>query len=243
MGDGAASYLSICAGRKDTDSAHKCVGTGIVATLMISVVLTLICEILAAPLMQLFGASQQTMEMAVEYFRSIAAFFPFYLLLNVMNSMIRADGSTVYAMSAMLVGAVINIVLDPIFIFVLKWGIAGAAWATAIGQVVSFAACAVYFLKPKNFVLSKHSFIPDKIVLRKIILMGCSNLCNTDINCSFVAGMQYDTLSLWRTVQIWTGYSDFSIQHSDESVYSCLQYCNGDCVRRTADFRLQLWGR
>ena len=74
--------------------------------------------------------------------------------------------------------ALYNIV-DPIFIFVLKWGIAGAAWATAIGQVVSFAACAVCFLKPKNFVLSKHSFILDKIVLRKIILMGCSNLCNT----------------------------------------------------------------
>lgn len=96
----------------------------------------------------------------------------------------------------LLISALYNIV-DPIFIFVLKWGIAGAAWATAIGQVVSFAACVVYFLKPKNFVLSKHSFIPDKIVLRKIILMGCSNLCNTDFYCNFVAGMQYDIFSLW----------------------------------------------
>lgn len=174
VGDGAASYLSICAGRKDTDSAYKCVGTGITATLIISMVLMLICEIFASPFMQLFGASEQTMEMAVEYFQIIAAFFPFYLLLNVMNSMIRADGSPAYAMSAMLVGAVINIVLDPIFIFVLKWGIAGAAWATAIGQVASFAACAVYFLKPKNFVLSKHSFIPDKVVFRKTILMGAA---------------------------------------------------------------------
>lgn len=174
VGDGAASYLSICAGRKDTDSAYKCVGTGITATLIISMVLMLICEIFASPFMQLFGASEQTMEMAVEYFQIIAAFFPFYLLLNVMNSMIRADGSPAYAMSAMLVGAVINIVLDPIFIFVLKWGIAGAAWATAIGQVASFAACAVYFPKPKNFVLSKHSFIPDKVVLRKTILMGAA---------------------------------------------------------------------
>lgn len=174
VGDGAASYLSICAGRKDTDSAHKCVGTGIVATLMISIVLMLIGELFAAPLMQLFGASEKTMEMAVEYFQIVAAFFPFYLLLNVMNSMIRADGSPAYAMSAMLVGAVINIILDPISIFLLKWGIAGAAWATAIGQVASFAACAVYFLKPKNFVLSKHSFIPDKVVLRKTILMGAA---------------------------------------------------------------------
>lgn len=134
----------------------------------------LIGELFAAPLMQLFGASEKTMEMAVEYFQIVAAFFPFYLLLNVMNSMIRADGRPAYAMSAMLVGAVINIILDPIFIFLLKWGIAGAAWATAIGQVASFVACAVYFLKPKNFVLSKHSFIPDKVVLRKTILMGAA---------------------------------------------------------------------
>ena len=174
VGDGAASYLSICAGRKDTDSAHKCVGTGITTTLIISIVLMAICEVFAAPLMGLFGASEQTMGMAVEYFRIVAAFFPFYLLLNVMNSMIRADGSPAFAMVAMLTGAVINIILDPVFIFVLKWGIAGAAWATAIGQVASFLVCAAYFFKPKNFVLSKRSFIPDKAILRNTISLGAA---------------------------------------------------------------------
>ena len=174
VGDGAASYLSICAGRKDTDSAHKCVGTGITATLIISIVLMIICEVFATPLMGLFGASEQTMEMAVQYFQIVAAFFPFYLLLNVMNSMIRADGSPAFAMSAMLLGAITNIILDPIFIFILKWGIAGAAWATAIGQVASFAMCAIYFFKPKSFVLTKRSFIPDKAILRKNISMGAA---------------------------------------------------------------------
>lgn len=172
VGDGAASYLSICAGRKDTDSAHKCVGTGITVTLIISIVLMIICEVYAEPLMKLFGASEQTMEMAVQYFRIIAAFFPFYLLLNVMNSMIRADGSPAYAMSAMLIGAIINIVLDPVFIFIFKWGIEGAAWATAIGQLVSCMVCAVYFFRPRSFVLSKRSFIPNRAILRNIILMG-----------------------------------------------------------------------
>ena len=174
VGDGAASYLSICAGRKDTDSAHKCVGTGITATLIISIVLMIICEVFATPLMGLFGASEQTMEMAVQYFQIVAAFFPFYLLLNVMNSMIRADGSPAYAMSAMLLGAITNIILDPVFIFGLKWGIAGAAWATAIGQVASFVMCAIYFFKPKSFVLTKRSFIPDKAILRKTISMGAA---------------------------------------------------------------------
>ena len=174
VGDGAASYLSICAGRKDTDSAHKSVGTGITVTLLISIVLMLICEIAAVPLMSLFGASNQTLDLAVTYFRIIAAFFPFYLLLNVMNSMIRADGSPGFAMKAMVMGAIINIILDPIFIFLLKWGIAGAAWATAIGQVVSFAICAIYFFKPKSFRLKKSSFVPNLPILSKMINLGAA---------------------------------------------------------------------
>ena len=174
VGDGAASYLSICAGRKDTDSAHKCVGTGITVTLLISVILMAVCEIFRVPLMRMFGASDQTIGMAVEYFAIVAAFFPFYLLLNVMNSMIRADGSPAFAMVAMLTGAITNIILDPVFIFLLKWGIAGAAWATAIGQVASFLICAVYFFKPKNFRLTKRSFVPDKAILRSTISLGAA---------------------------------------------------------------------
>ena len=172
VGDGAASFLSICAGKGDGERAHKCVGTGITATTLISVALAVVCLLWAQPLMVLFGASAQTVDMAVEYFRIVVSFFPFYLLMNVMNSMIRADGSPTYAMIAMLTGAVINIVLDPIFIFLLKWGIAGAAWATVIGQVMSFLVCAVYFFKPKNFRLSKRSFLPDRQVLGKIIALG-----------------------------------------------------------------------
>ncbi len=174
IGDGAASFLSICAGRGDTERAHKCVGTGITATTAISIVLMVICLIWARPLMALFGASAQTLDMAVEYFRIVVTFFPFYLLLNVMNSMIRADGSPTYAMLAMLTGAVSNIILDPVFIFVCRRGIAGAAWATVIGQCMSFLVCAVYFFKPKTFRLSRRSFLPDKKVLGSVIALGGS---------------------------------------------------------------------
>lgn len=91
-----------------------------------------------------------------------------------MNSMIRADGGPAYAMIAMLIGAVINIILDPVFIFGLKWGIAGAAWATVIGQVASFMACTFYFFRPKTFRLSKRSFIPDKAILRGTVSLGAA---------------------------------------------------------------------
>ena len=172
LGDGAAAFLSICAGRGDADRAHKCVGTGITMTTLVSVLLMAVSLIWAEPLMALFGASAQTLGMATQYFQIVAAFFPAYLLTAVMNSMIRADGSPAYAMVAMLTGAISNIILDPVFIFVLKWGIAGAAWATVIGQSLAFLVCALYFFKPKTFHLTKRSFLPDRQVLGSVIALG-----------------------------------------------------------------------
>lgn len=174
IGDGAAAFLSICAGRNDEESAHKCVGTGIVSTSIISIVLCIICLIFNEPLMALFGASDATLVLASDYFRIVALFFPAYLMFNVLNSMIRADGSPTYAMSALLLGAIINIILDPIFIFLLDMGIKGAAYATVIGQVVSFVICALYFIKPKSFRLKRSSFRIDYPILKNLIILGGS---------------------------------------------------------------------
>ena len=174
IGDGAAAFLSICAGRGDSDRAHKCVGTCITVTAIIGAVLAAVCILWARPLMALFGASNQTLDMAVEYFVIVAAFFPFYLLLNAMNSMIRADGSPTFAMIAMLLGAVTNIALDPLFIYGFHWGIAGAAWATIIGQMMSFTACVIYFRKPKTLRLTRRSFRPNGKVLREVVSLGGS---------------------------------------------------------------------
>lgn len=174
IGDGAAAFLSICAGRNDEESAHKCVGTGIVSTTIISIILCIICLIFNRPLMSLFGASDATLVLASDYFRIVALFFPAYLMFNVLNSMIRADGSPTYAMSALLIGAIINVVLDPIFIFLLNLGIKGAAYATVIGQVASFAICALYFSKPKSFKLKRSSFRIDYPILKNLIILGGS---------------------------------------------------------------------
>ena len=222
VGDGAASFLSILAGRNDTENAHKCVGTGITVTLMISLVLTLVCELFNEPLMRLFGASDQTAPMAVEYFAIVVAFFPLYLLLSVMNSMIRADGSPSYSMVSMLTGAITNILLDPLFIFVFKWGIAGAAWATGIGQLASFVLCVLYFRKPKNFRLTHKSFVPDLKVLRSTILLGAATFVTqiSIVVMSLTANIilaQYGALSIYgQDVPI----SVFSIQ---TKVYTLVQ--------------------
>ena len=223
VGDGAAAYLSICAGRKDTESAHKCVGTGITATLIIGVVLALLCELFAQPLMAMFGASSQTLEMAVDYFRIVAAFFPVYLLGCVMNSAIRADGSPAYAMAAVLAGAIINIILDPVFIFLLHWGIAGAAWATAIGQSVSFLVCAVYFFKPKTFRLSKRSFMIDNAVLRSMVALGASTFV-TQISIVVLSLVSNMTLAHYGALSVYGPDIPISVFSIQTKVYTVV--CN-----------------
>lgn len=223
IGDGTAAYLSICAGRKDSDSAHKCVGTGVTVTFLIGVVLALLCELFAQPLMALFGASSQTLEMAVDYFRIVAAFFPFYLLGAVMNSAIRADGSPAYAMTAVLAGAIINIILDPAFIFVLHWGIAGAAWATVIGQSVSVLVCTVYFLRPKTFHLSKRSFIPDKAVLRNMVALGASTFV-TQISVVVLSLVSNVTLAHYGALSVYGPDIPISVFSIQTKVYTVV--CN-----------------
>ena len=174
IGDGAAAYLSICSGMNDTEHAHKCVGTGLAATLIVSVILSIISIAGCEPLMVMFGASGNTLGLACDYFRIIAFFFPAYLMLNVFNSIIRADGSPNYGMVSLLVGAGINIILDPIFIFALDWGIKGAAYATVIGQIITATICILYFRKPRTFTLSLHSFIIDFKMLRHLVKLGGS---------------------------------------------------------------------
>ncbi len=212
VGDGAAAYLSICSGRQDSESAHKCVGTGLTSTMIISVVLSVICLIFCEPLMKLFGASSATLQMACDYFRIIALFFPVYLMFNVMNSMIRADGSPAYSMVAMCSGAVLNIILDPICIFLLDWGIKGAAIATAAGQTVSFIICFVYFFKPKSFKLTKKSFRINTAMLRNLIIMGGS---------TFIIQISLVVMTLLSNVTLYK-YGALSVYGSDIpiSVYS-----------------------
>lgn len=174
VGDGAAAYLSICSGRQDSESAHRCVGTGLSTTFLISIVFSIICLAFCEPLMKLFGASNATLPLACDYFQIIALFFPAYLMLNVMNGIIRADGSPAYAMIATCSGAILNIILDPICIFVLDWGIKGAAIATVVGQIISCIICITYFFKPKNFHLTAGSFKINGSMLRNLTMLGGS---------------------------------------------------------------------
>ena len=175
FGDGCAAYLNICQGKGDTQSSHKAIGTGILVTLFSSLVLMAVFFPLKTQLLGLFGASDNSIGMAVEYFNIILAFFPVYMLSNMMNAVIRADGSPAWSMASMLLGAVINIILDPVMIFGFHWGMTGAAFATVIGQCVSIIISLIYFFRTKTFKLSKRSFIPDFKAFGGALKLGASS--------------------------------------------------------------------
>ncbi len=187
FGDGSAAYLSLCQGRRDTQSAHKCMGTMVTVTFITSIILMILFFIFQDPLLKIFGATEDVLDsngnvaipgsigLAKQYFKIVVGALVPYMLTNAMMSVIRADGSPIFAMISTLSGAIINIILDPVFIFGFKWGIEGAAYATIIGQLVSFALCAYYFIrKTRSFKLSLKSLIPCFDVFKRALSFGIS---------------------------------------------------------------------
>lgn len=175
FGDGCAAYLSICQGKKETERANRAIGTGIVLTFISSLLIILISFLFGEQILRFCGASNNTVDMANTYLKILACFFPFYMLQNMMNGIIRSDGSPLFAMLSTGVGAILNMALDPLFIYVFDWGIQGAAWATVIGQIVAFLIGAAYFFRSKTFRLRWKSFLPDLKGFKEPLSLGISS--------------------------------------------------------------------
>lgn len=175
IGDGCAAYLSICQGRNDQKSAHKCVGNAVALVVLIGIVLTIFLFAFQDSILWGFGATENNIDYAREYYRWIAAGIPFFMFANSLNSVIRADGSPQFAMVSTFIGCIINVILDPIAIFVLGWGMMGAALATILGQIVSALLALYYLFHTKTFRLNKSSFIPDFKILRRTLPLGISS--------------------------------------------------------------------
>lgn len=176
FGDGAAAVLSVSLGRKETQRIHKTVGNSILCSFLAGLAILAVGYLGGDHLLRLIGATDANLELARDYGFIIYAMIPFALVQNTLASIIRTDGSPRYAMGAMLVGAVINIIGDPLAIFVLDMGIKGAAYATIFGQFVSFLICAGYLVKSKTFRLSPDSFRLDFIELKHVMALGTSSL-------------------------------------------------------------------
>lgn len=139
IGDGCCAFVSISLGRGETHKAKQSVGNAVVLSIVSSLILTALYLFFADTILAMFGGTvnAETYHHSQEYFFYISLGIPFYMFGQAMNPIIRADGNPRFAMVSTLAGAVINIILDPIFIFGLRWGMMGAAVATVIGQVAT----------------------------------------------------------------------------------------------------------
>lgn len=177
-GVGSSSNFSLNLGARKKDEAGKFAGNGVFLMLSSGLVLAIIINIFLNPLMKAFGASEQVLPLALTYTRITSLGIPFMIFTVGFSTLIRSDGSPTYSMFCTLIGAILNTILDPIFIFVFDMGIAGAAWATVIGQFVSFIFAFSYLFKFKNMKLIKSYFTPTLDHVVKIASLGMAPCFN-----------------------------------------------------------------
>ena len=188
IGDGCCAFVSISLGEKKSDNATRSVGNSILLCIISSIVLTAFYLIFAEPILTAFGGrvNVETFALSKEYFFWIALGIPFYMFGQAMNPIIRADGNPKFAMVSTVAGAIINIILDPIFIFVFKWGMMGAAVATVIGQIATAVLAVWYLLHAKIIKPAKVDFNFKGKVVGKTLSLG---LCSFLAQISLVAAM------------------------------------------------------
>lgn len=175
IGNGGAAYLSLKMGEGEVETAKKGVGNAVTLVTIVSILLAVIFLVWIDPILTLFGATDVLRPFVLEYGFIIGAGLPFMMISAAINSMIRADGSPKYAMLSMVIGAIINVILDPVFIFVFQMGVKGAAIATIIGQVASFVVSVLYMPHFKSVQLNKSSFAPCAKVSVNIVIFGLSS--------------------------------------------------------------------
>jgi MATE efflux family protein len=174
IGNGAAANLSLKLGENDKKLAAKSIGQAISMSVIVSVLISLVAYIFLPQLVYIFGCTDSVYNYAIDYGKIIILGAPFMLIYSALSNIIRADGSPKYSMIMLVIGAVINIILDPIFIFGFNMGVKGGAIATVIGQAVSFLIAIIYIGKIKSVKLTKDDFKLDKNIFR-ILSLGLSS--------------------------------------------------------------------
>ena len=178
LGIGGASNYNLEMGAGREKKASSIAGTALSTLVITGVILAVAVLLFLRPLLSLFGATTDVMPYAVDYLGITAVGLPFYALSIGGNHIVRADRSPTYSMTCVLTGAIINTILDPLFIFGFGWGIKGAAWATVIGQVVSGILVIIYFGKFRKMYLEMGMLKPSSECLKAIISLGMASCIN-----------------------------------------------------------------
>ena len=193
FGDGASAYLSLKLGEKKKEEASKGVANGIIISVLVSLMLCIISSIFLPQILKIFGCTETLKQYALQYGYIIIVGLPFMMIGTTLNSIIRADGSPKYSMTTMVLGAMLNIILDPIFIFVFKMGVKGAAIATVISQILTFGLNVLYIKKFKSIKISKQSFKLKANVVEKVTTLGISSFI-TQMSIVFVMAVENNLL-------------------------------------------------
>lgn len=172
FGAGSAASFSLYLGRKEEKEAKTIVGNGMTLMIVCGIVVAVLTQLFLRIILIAFGGRGQTLEYAMEYTRILAFGFPFAILGTGASQLIRADGSPRFAMFATMLGAVLNCILDPIFIFIFDMGMAGAALATVIGQLISGGLILKYFTKFQTCRLQADDFILKRKSIVQIFNLG-----------------------------------------------------------------------
>ena len=177
-GIGGAANFNLCMGRKETEHAKSYVGNAVSMLAILGVILCIAVQLFLRPMMILFGATADVLTYACTYTRITSIGFPFLIVTIGGSNLIRADGSPNYSMACNLVGAVVNSILDPLFIFVFHMGMTGAALATITGQVLSFLLVVRYLRGFKTLPLSLSDLKPKTAYWIQIASLGATPAFN-----------------------------------------------------------------
>lgn len=177
IGDGCCAFVSQSLGADKKEVAQKSIGNAVLLCLIAGAILTGVYLIFSEPILTIFGGkvNEETFKFSKEYFFWISLGIPFYIFGQAMNPIIRSDGSPKFAMVSILVGAVTNIILDPIFIYPMKMGMTGAAVATVIGQMLTAFLSLWYVCHMKSVKLKKDSFIFSGKVMKGFLSLGLTS--------------------------------------------------------------------
>ena len=176
LGDGCAANVSLCLGRREQETADRTFGQAVTWIVLSGVVMALLCGIFAPQIVRAFGSTDTAFAEATAYLRTLAWGIPFQLICPAFTAIIRADGSPQYTMKCMMTGAVINLVLDPVFIFGLQMGVIGAGIATVAGEVVAGVLCLLYLRRLRSVRLTRAVLRPTWEITRRILKLGFPSL-------------------------------------------------------------------
>jgi putative MATE family efflux protein len=170
---GGSSYISRLLGLKNIDEAKKTSAVSFYLSLISGLLLTALLLCFKSPMLRSIGASEATFEHTSGYYSIVALFMPFAVASTLFSGLMRSEGSTGKAMTLQLIGIMLNIVLDPLFILVFDWGTKGAAWATIAGQSASFFYGVWYFTAKKSTLsIRLKDNKPNKTMLRELFFIG-----------------------------------------------------------------------